>query len=68
MPQSRLLFVADNALHTIRIGSLPVLRHSSRNAEEEERLKLLPSVLGRDILNEFEVRLDRKKRVVRLQK
>lgn len=63
----RLLFVADNALHAIPLDSMPVLRHRPSSREEEERIKLLPSVIGRDILNAFEVKLNRRKRVVRLE-
>ena len=63
----RLLFVADSALHTVHLADLPVLRHTPRTREEVERIKLLPSVVGRDILNRFQVTLHRARRVVRLE-
>lgn len=46
---ARLPFVADSALHPIRVNAMPVLRHQPASNEEQERVKLLPSVIGRDI-------------------
>ena len=63
---AQLLFVGDTALCRIKLDDLLVLRHRPRNAEEERRIKRLPSVVGRDVLNRFEVVLNWKKRMIRL--
>lgn len=66
LEEVRLLFVADSVLHTVRLSHMPVLRHTPGDPGERERIRFLPSVIGRDILNDFEVTLNRKKRIVRL--
>lgn len=60
LPQVKLYFrAADGSLHEEKLKELSVLRHVPKDRKEEEHIKRLPSLLGRDFLNRYKVILDR---------
>lgn len=65
------LLKAANILFPIEDGNfleweidLPVMRHQVKNEEIEERIKWIPSLLGRDFLNKFTLIVSKQKDVV----
>jgi len=61
LPSVKLSFRTTEGVHEEEFREIFVLRHRPRNREEEERIKALPSLLGRDFLNEYKVILDRRR-------
>lgn len=58
MPQVTLFFRTHNGkLHEESLKNIFVLNHhlEEMEKEERERIKLLPSILGRDVLNQFKL-------------
>jgi len=45
----------EAGFHRIRMKTISVLKHSTRNADVRRRLRVLPSLLGRDVLDKFEL-------------
>lgn len=64
LPNVRMVFRAAKGLHEEKLDNLFVLRHDIKEAEATERIKKLPSLLGRDILNKYRTVLDRNEKLV----
>jgi len=62
-----LVFQADSGSHVERLLTIQVLRHPTRTERERHAVLALPSVLGRDFLNKYELRLNHKKRLVAIE-
>lgn len=65
----RLVFESDQGLHEERLEYVLVLKHTFRGRkarEQAERIKALPSLLGRDIINRFRFIADRQANLVLL--
>lgn len=59
LPDVKLYFKTPEGLHEEEFGEIFVLRHSLKDEEEKARIRMLPSLLGRDFLNRYKVILDR---------
>ena len=53
IPDVKLLFRTKNGFHGEELKEIFVLRHTIREREIEERIRRLPSLLGRDVLNKY---------------
>lgn len=53
---ANLIFKTQEGAHTEKMDEIFVLKHKRR----DERIKRIPSLLGRDILNKYQLLLDRK--------
>ena len=58
LPDMRLIFRTAAGFHEERLSQLFGLRHVIHEPEVAERIKKLPSLLGRDIRNKYRVILD----------
>jgi len=45
----------ESGFHRIRLNKVGVLKNSSTNSEMKKRVMVLPSLLGRDVLDKFEL-------------
>ncbi len=61
LPSVKLYFRTAEGVHEESFQEIFVLRHQPKNPEEEARIRTLPSLLGRDFLNRYELVLDRRK-------
>lgn len=59
MPNVKLVFRTPEGIHEEEFKEVFVLRHSPRGREEAARIKMFPSLLGRDFLNGYKVFFDR---------
>jgi len=65
-PNSGLVYINAAVHYPIEesFDSLFILRHKPRSKREEERIKRISSLLGRDFLNRYSLLLNRKKDIV----
>ena len=59
-----LTFVTDEGSHAEQISEILAIKHSVKNKGEEERMKLIPSLLGRDLLDKFSLIIDKTRNTV----
>jgi len=59
-----LAFVTDEGSHAEQIGEILAIKHRVKNKEEEERIKLIPCLLGRDLLDKFALIVDKTRNMV----
>ncbi|MCD6456649.1 MAG: hypothetical protein J7K81_07675 [Methanophagales archaeon] len=59
-----LTFVTDEGSHAEQISEILAIKHSVKNKGEEERMKLIPSLLGRDLLDKFALIIDKPRNTV----
>ncbi len=64
IPDVMIAFRTMEGIHREKFGNVFVVRHMPRNREEEERIKRIPSLLGRDFLNKYSLFLNRKDKIV----
>lgn len=60
MDDVKILFESDQGEHVESMDRIFVTRHKPRNNEEREIVKLIPSLLGRDILNKYGTVVDKR--------
>lgn len=56
----KLVFEAEGTIYTEEI-TLRVNKHETKDQEVKEKIKLIPSLLGRDILDKFSLLVNKKK-------
>lgn len=59
IPNVKLAFRTSEGIHKEEFKEVFVLKHSPRDREEDARIKMLPSLLGRDFLNRYKVFFNR---------
>lgn len=64
IPQATIIFRTSTGIHEESFDMVFTLKHKPRNEREEERIKRIPSLLGRDFLNKYSLFLNRKKALV----
>ncbi len=64
IPQAIIIFRTSAGIHEERFDRVFVLKHKPGNEREERRIKRIPSLLGRDFLNNYSLFMNRKKGVV----
>lgn len=67
LPDVRLVFESSQGLQEERLEQAFVLRHvfrGKKTREQKERIRALPSLLGRDIINRFRLITDRQAHLV----
>ena len=64
IPDVKLLFRSKNGFHEEELKEIFVLRHVAEEREIEERIRRLPSLLGRDVLNKYGLVLLKSDRLV----
>jgi hypothetical protein len=64
LPEVTLTFRTSNDIYQEHFDKIFVLRHSIKDKGTEERIKKLPSLLGRDFINKYELVLNRKSSLV----
>lgn len=64
IPDARLVFMAEKGYFETEPDLIFVLRHVMRNAVTRERIKNIPSILGRDVLNKYRLILDKNNNMV----
>lgn len=62
--QVTMIFRTLTGIHEECFDRFFILKHKPRNEMEEEKIKRIPSLLGRDFLNKYGLFLNRKKDVV----
>jgi len=62
--QATLIFRTLTGIHEESFDRLFILKHKPRSRKEEERIKRIPSLLGRDFINRYRLLLDKKKDLV----
>ncbi len=58
-----LMFKTTTGLHSEKLEVF-VIKHTPRDKGEEERIKSIPSLLGRDLINRYSLILNRRKGIV----
>ena len=53
IPDAGLLFRTKNGFYKEELKEIFVLKHVAEERESEERIRRLPSLLGRDVLNKY---------------
>ncbi len=66
VPNVSLIFITDEGIHEEEFEEILVLRHIIKKKEEQERIKKLPSLLGRDFTNKLKLVLNRREELVLL--
>lgn len=64
IPDARLMFMTEKGYFETEPDLIFVLKHAIRDAVTGERIKNIPSILGRDILNKYKLILDRNNNTV----
>jgi len=64
IPSARLLFRTEHGFHKEELREIFVLKHVAEEGEIEERIRRLPSLLGRDVLNKYGLVLLKSDRLV----
>jgi hypothetical protein len=64
LPNVKILFRTENGFHEEKLEEVFVLRHK---VKEIERIRKLPSLLGRDVINKYVILLERVGEVVLIQ-
>lgn len=62
--QATLIFRTSTGIHEESFDRLFILKHKSRSKREEERIKRIPSLLGRDFINRYSLLLNKKGDIV----
>ncbi len=61
----KLVFVSDDGkIHTEKLSEMFVPKHKPKTKEDEEKIKKIPSLLGRDILNRYTLVINKKKKII----
>ena len=58
---AKLIFETEERIHTEKIAQILVTRHRFRDRRLKERIKWIPSLLGRDILDKYTLLIDRRR-------
>lgn len=61
LPNVRLVFPTMDGIYEERLKEIFLLKHIIEDKYVEERIKRIPSLLGRDFLNKYTLALDRKR-------
>lgn len=61
LPNVRLVFPTTDGVYEERLKEIFLLKHIIEDKYVEERIKRIPSLLGRDFLNKYTLALDRKR-------
>jgi len=64
LPEVRLIFRTTEGLYEEHMKEVFVLKHEVKDRETEERIKRIPSLLGRDFLDKYIVIFHRRTRTV----
>lgn len=64
IPNVRLMFRIREGVHKEKFEQIFVIKHIIKDKEMEERIRKIPSLLGRDFLNKYTLALNRKKKSV----
>ncbi len=64
LPEVKLFFKSEEGIHEEYLSEIFVIRHRIRNPRIAERVKYIPSLLGRDFLNRYTLYLDKRKNQV----
>jgi len=64
IPSARLLFRTENGFYKEELKEIFVLKHVAEEKEIEERIRRLPSLLGRDVLNKYGLVLSKSDQLV----
>lgn len=64
IPMVTLIFRTSTGIHEEVFDRIFTLKHNPRNKREEQRIKRIPSLLGRDFINKYSLFLNKKKDVV----
>lgn len=67
IPEAILMLRTASGIHEERFDRIFTLKHKPRDAREENRIKRIPSLLGRDFLNKYSLFLNREKDVVMIE-
>lgn len=62
--QAALIFRTSTGIHEESFDSLFILKHTPRSRREEESIKRIPSLLGRNFINRYSLLLNKKKDIV----
>lgn len=66
IPKVTLIFRTSAGIHEEGFDRVFTLKHKPRNKSEDERIKRIPSLLGRDFINKHNLFLNKKKDMVLL--
>jgi len=66
LPDVTLTFRTPDGLHEERFKEIFVLKHGTQDDKTLERVRKLPSLLGRDVINKYELVLNRREEIVLL--
>lgn len=58
LPQAKLVFKEEEGPHELLLDRIFVLEHEVEDPGTRERIKNIPSLLGRDVINRFKLFLD----------
>lgn len=64
IPDVKLVFRTSEGFYEERLNQMFVLKHDVKEPEAAERIKKLPSLLGRDIINKYRLVMDRAQNTV----
>jgi hypothetical protein len=64
IPDVKLLFRSESGFYKEEMKEIFVLKHVAEEGESEERIRRLPSLLGRDVLNKYGLVLLKSNRLV----
>jgi len=64
IPGIKLLFLADRGIHTETIDRVFAIKHEFEDKKTAEKMKKIPSLLGRDILDKYTLVISKKKKLV----
>lgn len=64
IPSVKLIFSTDVGTYTEKLKNIYVLRHEPKNKKDEERIKRIPSLLGRDVLDKYTLVVNKKRGLV----
>ena len=64
IPQATLIFRTSTGIHEESFDRLFILKHKPKSRREEDRIKRIPSLLGRDFINRYTLLLNKKKDIV----
>lgn len=66
LPDVTLTFRTPDSLYEERFKEIFVLKHGTQDDKTLERVRKLPSLLGRDVINKYELVLNRREEIVLL--
>jgi len=62
--QATMVFRTSTGIHEESFDRLFILKHKPRSTKEEDRIKRIPSLLGRDFINRYSLLLNKAKNIV----